>query len=131
MQPEPERGQTSSLKIALASGLGAAEGFALHTVDHPLARADDVARLVEAFTGRGPGASIVAPSVDGRRGHPTLFAAPLATEFLALGDDDPAHRVVRADPSRVVHVVLENPWLVRDIDTPDDHAAAERALERT
>lgn len=128
LQPQPERGQTSSLKIALSDGLGAADGFALHTVDHPLATAADATRLVAEFAARGPGERIVVPSVEGRRGHPALFEAGLVDEFLALGDDEPAHRVVRADARRVRHVVLDDPWLVRDIDTPADHAAAERAL---
>ncbi len=128
IHPAPEKGQTSSLRIALSGGLGDVAGFALHTADHPLARASDVRTLLDVFAQRAEHERIVVPSVAHRRGHPALFAAALAEEFLALGDDEPAHRVVRRDPERVRHVVLENPWLVRDIDTPEDHAAAERAL---
>jgi CTP:molybdopterin cytidylyltransferase MocA len=124
----PERGQTSSLRVGLADGPGSGEGFLLHTVDHPLARAEDVAALLSAFEARPPGAAIVVPSVDGRRGHPAVFESGLAGEFLALGDDEPAHVVVRRDPARILHVEMEAPWLVRDIDTPEDLAAARAAL---
>jgi CTP:molybdopterin cytidylyltransferase MocA len=127
--PDAERGQTSSLKRALAAGLGDAAGFCVHTVDRPLVRADDVAALVAAFGTRPPGTSIVVPSVGGRRGHPALFATALAAEFTALEDDEPAHRVLRRDPGRVLHLPLDDPWLVRDVDTPDDLEAA-RATAR-
>ena len=124
LNPQPERGQTGSLKLALARGAGRGEVFLLHTVDHPLAQAADVRALLDAAARRAPERSIVLPVVGGRRGHPALFATPLAAEFLSLGDDEPAHRVPRRDPARVLEVPLANEWLVRDLDTPEDLAAA-------
>lgn len=123
-----ERGQTSSLRVALADGPGAGDAFLLHTVDHPLVRAEDIAALLDAFASRPHGRRIVVPSVDGRRGHPALFERDLADEFLALTDDEPAHQVVRRDPERILHVERDDTWLVRDIDTPEDLAAARTAL---
>ena len=70
------RGQTSSLRAALDMGTGAADAFLLHTVDHPLLLAEDVTALLQAFAARPAGCRIVAPSVNGRRGHPTVFEAP-------------------------------------------------------
>jgi nicotine blue oxidoreductase len=124
LNPRPETGQTGSLKLALARGTGRGEFFVLHTVDHPLAQAADVRALLAAAARRAPGQRIVLPVVGGRRGHPALFEAALATEFLALGDDEPAHRVPRRDPARVLEVPLANEWLTRDLDTPEDLAAA-------
>ena len=129
LNPHPERGQTSSLKLALARGTGRGELFVLHTVDHPLVTAADVRALLDAAAQRPAGKRIVLPVVGGRRGHPALFEAGLAAEFLALGDDEPAHRVPRRDPARVLEVALANPWLVRDLDTPADLAAARAWLE--
>jgi CTP:molybdopterin cytidylyltransferase MocA len=122
----PERGQTSSLKLALAD-TPPDRDFAIHTVDHPLVTGDDVRALLAAFAARPPGTHIAAPSVGGRRGHPTVFASVLRDEFLALQDDEPAHTVVRRDPGRVHHVVMDRPWMVRDIDTPEDLAEAQLA----
>ena len=34
--------------------------------------------------------------------------------------EPPAHRVLRKDAGRVLHVPRDDPWLVRDIDTPQD-----------
>ncbi len=129
LNPDPDRGQTSSIRAGLAAGPGAGACFALHTVDHPLLRAEDLAALLAAFARRAAGQRIAVPVVDGRRGHPALFERELAAEFLALGADEPGHRVVRSDPSRVLAVPSDNAWLVRDLDTPEDLAAARAALE--
>lgn len=127
VNPTPELGQTSSLKCALD---GVREDFLLHTVDHPLVSSADIRRLMEAWKARRPGTAIVVPSVDGRRGHPALHAAALAPEFLALADEAPAHTVIRSDAGRVEHVLLEDPWIVRDIDEPTDLQAAAEELAR-
>lgn len=126
---DPSRGQTSSLQLALAAGLPPdSDGFLLHTVDHPLVRPESVAALLHAHRRRPAHVAIVAPSVGGRRGHPTVYAAALVPEFLALAEGEPAHRVLRRDGRRVQHVVLDDPWLVDDLDTPDDLARARAEL---
>lgn len=124
---DPSRGQTSSLQAGLAAGPPPTQPWLLHTVDHPLAQAQDVAALLAAW---GPTHAIVVPLVAGRRGHPVLFAPALADEFAALGDDQPAHFVVRRDPSRVLGIERSNRWLVDDLDTPDDLASVLRELAR-
>jgi molybdenum cofactor cytidylyltransferase len=123
----PEKGQTSSVKCALR---GVAEDFLLQTVDHPLVRADDIRQLLRAWEQRAPGTDILAPSVQGRRGHPCLHAVELIPEFLALPDESPAHTVIRQDEGRVQHVTLQDEWIVRDIDEPLDLEAAQAEFAR-
>ena len=124
---DPSRGQSSSLKAGLASGSPPSAPWLLHTVDHPLLRADDVAAVVAGCT---PPFAIAVPVVGGRRGHPVAFAPQVAAELAALGDDQPAHAVVRRDPGRVHLVERSNPWLVADLDTPQDLAAVLEELAR-
>lgn len=121
-------GQTASLKAGLALGPVDDDGFVVHPVDVALVESGSVATLRSAFLSRAEETSIVVPSVAGRRGHPAFFAAPLAAEFAALGDDEPAHRIVRRDPGRVSHVVMDRPWLIRDLDLPVDVEAARAEL---
>jgi len=128
VNPQPERGQTSSLRAGLALAPWATDAWLLHTVDHPLVEASDVAALLAAWKMRDAQTEILAPSTGSRRGHPVVFAAALAREFEALGDEDAAHQVIRRNPERVQHLVLASPWLVHDLDTPDDLAAARQAL---
>ena len=121
-------GMSGSIRAALAAGPVPTAGFLLHPVDLPLVRAADVSALLDAVAHRAPGRRIVVPSVAGRRAHPAWFDAGLAAEFAALGPDEPAHRVVRRDPRRVEHLPLDAPWLVQDIDTPEDLARARAHL---
>ncbi len=120
-------GQTGSIRIGVQNLPADLDAFLLCPVDVPLFEAEDVRALCAAFAARPTGVAIVVPSVGDRRGHPALFAAPLAAEFRALGDGEPGHAVVRRDASRVMHVALRNPALVADLDTPEDLA---RAMDR-
>ena len=124
---DPSRGQTSSLKAGLAAGPLPSAPWLLHTVDHPLLRADDVAAVLAECA---PPHAIALPVVGGRRGHPVAFAPTVAAELATLGDDQPAHEVVRRDPGRVKLVERSNSWLVHDLDTPEDLAAVLEELAR-
>lgn len=126
---DPESGQTSSLRIGVKNVPAATEAVLLCPVDVPLFEVSDVRALVDAFANRAPGIAIVAPSHEGRRGHPVIFDRAVAAEFAALADDTPGHTVVRRDPARVLHVETTNPNLVRDLDTPADYEAALRSLK--
>lgn len=127
--PEPERGMSASLRVGLA-GRAPPTSVLLHTVDHPLVGAADVARLLAARDVAPEGTAVIAPSVGRRRGHPTWFAPVAAAELAALADDQPPHVVVRRDPGRVHHVELDDPWIVRDIDLPTDLADAQAEWTR-
>ncbi len=124
INPEPTRGQTTSIRIGVQNLPSGVDAFLLCPVDMPLFEAADVGALRDAFRARPASASIVVPSVAGRRGHPALFSIRLAGEFRALKDDEPGHLVVRKDAGRVLHVVSENEALAFDLDTPTDLARA-------
>ena len=128
INPDPRAGQTSSIRIAAQNVPAGTDLVLLCPVDVPLFEAEDVSALVAAFADRRSGESIVVPSHDGRRGHPALFTRDVVAEFGALGDDEPEYVVVRRDPARVRHVERSNAWLVRDLDTPEDLAAAQAYL---
>src|SRR5207244_5630298 len=73
LNPAPERGQLSSLKVALRhvrAALPDAGAIVMALVDHPAVRASTVAGLIAAASD----AAIVVPTYGGRRGHPVLFA---------------------------------------------------------
>lgn len=135
VNPAPERGRTSSIRAGLeaieaslspespgtAGGLDAeAEAFLLHPVDSPLVAAETIARIVGDASGR----PIVVPVFEGRRGHPALFRRAVFAEFHALGDDEPAHVVVRRDASRVCEVAVEDENVARRLNTPGEYRAA-------
>ncbi len=122
--PAPESGQTGSIRRGLARLSAGATAFLLCPVDVPLFEAADLRALFDAWQQAAPRPAIVLPVVRGRRGHPVLCERALVPEFLALGENEPAHNVIRRDPARVRHVGLSNVELVSDLDTPEDYQAA-------
>lgn len=126
--PQPERGQLSSLKVGLAALRERATPPAaavVALVDHPAVLADTVARLVDAWrqpptVGVATAPAIVVPTCGGRRGHPVLFAAGVWDELLATPDALGARAVVHADPARVHEVAVDDPGIRVDVDTPAD-----------
>jgi len=120
-------GQTSSVKVALASLEPSAQGFMLFPVDVPLIRPGLCRKMLSLFRpGRG---MIVVPSFAGRRGHPALYDIRYREEFLALGDEEPAHRVIRSHEDAVAYVEAEDDSVLFDVDTPEDYREALRRLE--
>jgi molybdenum cofactor cytidylyltransferase len=126
VNPEPERGQLSSLQTGLAalpsSKLPAnAEGFAFIPTDCPAVREDTVARLAAAFAQRDPETLFLIPryafpGTPGKRGHPVFAAPSIAEELLALPADGKASDVVHRHVPRTQYVDVDDPGILTDID---------------
>jgi molybdenum cofactor cytidylyltransferase len=126
--PAPGEGPITSLRLAIARVAGTAAGVAYLPVDHPLVRPATVARLLDAA--RASGAPLTVPVLDGRRGHPALFAASLFADLVDPRLEGGARTVVhrRLDEARLVDV--DDPGVVADIDTPDAYAALVESAQR-
>jgi molybdenum cofactor cytidylyltransferase len=126
-----DRGQTSSLQTALRT-LGAdVESFLIHPVDHCLVGAADLDALIAARRATPESerpTRIFRPTFRGEWGHPVLYAAGYANEFLALEPDDSARAVYRRRLSRVVGVPVATDACLFDLDTPEDLLGIERRL---
>jgi len=121
VNPAPERGQSSSLRVG-AAALPEGSALALWPVDHAHVAEATFATLLAAFRARERGVALVVPSHAGRHGHPLLGDGAVRREFAALRDDEPGHVVLRRDPKRVLHVVVDDPAVVADFDAPGDVA---------
>jgi molybdenum cofactor cytidylyltransferase len=118
INPDPSRGQLSSLQTALAEVPGDVEGFLFTPVDCPSAEASTVSRIVDAF--RGPEKPmLVIPRHDGRRGHPVCARHELIAEFLALRPDGQAKEVVRRYVDRTHYLDTFDAGVISDIDDPE------------
>lgn len=114
-----QEGQLSSLAAGLRSVPDETGAVLLCLVDNPFVTADVVGRITEAFgRTRKP---IVVPVVDGRRGHPTLFARSVFEELLHASPDEGARSVVNADRARVLEVEIPDRAILARIDTPEDY----------
>jgi molybdenum cofactor cytidylyltransferase len=124
--PDPSRGQLSSLIVGLAA-LGAADVNAalVIPVDQPLVSVDTVRRVMDAY--RQTGACIVRPSRGPRHGHPVIFGRSLFDELRSADPALGARAVVVAHRGEAVDVPVEDEGAFLDIDTPEDY---ERAFGR-
>lgn len=114
-----ELGQTSSLKCGLKAA-GFSTMFLLWPVDCPLVRAADLRALVDAYYKAGFVEKTFIPSHDRRRGHPVLFHSLIARDLLAIPDDEPARTVFNRHA--IAYVEVDAPFVLMDMDTPEDYA---------
>lgn len=92
--------------------------------DQPTIRAALIDRLV-AEHGRDT-TKIRVPSIDGRRGHPTLFPWSLTKEFAELPADQGIDALVRSRPERVAELPTDESAILEDLDTPVDYERLRR-----
>lgn len=119
--PDPSRGQLSSVLVALAVvDHPGVTGMLVWPVDVPLVTADTVRTLVEAA--RRTRAPVVRPAKGGRHGHPVIFDRAVFDELRRADPVRGARGVVRAHADRVVDVEVDDEGPFLDVDTPEDYA---------
>jgi molybdenum cofactor cytidylyltransferase len=112
--PDPSRGQLSSLQTALAEVPEDAEGFLFMPVDCPAVEPETVRILVEAL--KAFEGLLVIPRYQGRRGHPVCARRELIPEFLALAPERQAREVVRRHADRTHYLDTLDGGVLSDID---------------
>jgi molybdenum cofactor cytidylyltransferase len=124
--PEPDRGQASSVLAGLRALSPRLDAVMVALADQPMIDTQDIVALIGAFKKRGDAAMVV-PRVQlageaPAPGNPVIFDALLRDEWLA-GTADAACRAWRlAHPDRVRWFDTDNRRYAVDIDTPEDLA---------
>ena len=113
--PRYEQGMSTSVQAGIQALPANCTAAAVFLVDHPLIDEQTIRKLTPHVR---PG-SIVVPVHGARRGHPIVIAAELFPEVIALTPDQGLNVVVRRDPARIVEVLVQEPGVLRDIDTPE------------
>jgi molybdenum cofactor cytidylyltransferase len=112
--PDAARGMGESLAWGVR-GTPAAAAWLIALADMPWVRPATIGRVVDALR---RGASIAAPSWQGRQGHPVGFAACHYSELIALSGDIGARPII--ERHGLVLVDAEDAGVVRDVDAPQD-----------
>lgn len=120
-----EQGPISSVQVALRQAPQDAWGLLVAPVDHPGVSRTTYQRLIEACN-ENPG-QILVPAHGGHRGHPTLFPAEVFADLENVPAGRGADWVLEEHNYRIVEVGIDDPHCFRDIDTPEDYSAAQRA----
>jgi molybdenum cofactor cytidylyltransferase len=121
LNPEPDRGQLSSLQCGLRALPAHIEGVFLQPVDSPGVAQATVRAMCRAWEAAKPAPDFVIPVHAGRRGHPVLMRRMIGHELLSLGAGATARDVVHAHRSGTLFVETDDAAIHRDIDTPEDY----------
>ena len=122
--PDHEKGMTTSFQTGIRA-MGGADAAFLVLGDQLGLRPELIRRMAAAMEDV-PGALIVSPTHDGKRGHPVLFRGSLFGEILALSGT--LKEVVERHEGAHVHVE-GGEWSTVDFDTPADFERAKRLFE--
>jgi len=118
--PAPERGQQSSVHLALEAIDRDCDQILIALADQPLINAKDMIELIDAFANRDIGKEILYPIVDGQRGHPVLLSGPALTLYLAQAGKMSCRQFIDSTPERVIQWPTNNRHYIIDVDTPED-----------
>jgi molybdenum cofactor cytidylyltransferase len=118
---------SEGMGVSLAAGVRAsadAAGWLVALADMPFIRPDTIRRVAERLV---EGEAIVAPFFGGVRGHPVGIAGSLRGRLESLRGDEGARSLLRENSDRVARLDVDDPGVLRDIDTPDDLAGLRAA----
>jgi molybdenum cofactor cytidylyltransferase len=113
-----EAGMGASLACGVAATADA-DGWVVALADMPWIAPSTIALVAEALA---KGADIAAPVYREERGHPVGFSRRHGEALAALDGDEGARRIVVANSDCITLIEVDDPGILRDVDTPDDLA---------
>jgi molybdenum cofactor cytidylyltransferase len=118
--PHPERGQFSSLQLALQDVLNRGRDAAMvMLVDRPPVEAGTLRQLRSAFDSALLECKwAVVPEYQGRHGHPMIVAREMITVFLRAAPTAVAGQLMKENQQFIAYVSVEDPLAIANIDTP-------------
>jgi len=125
VNPDPARGQFSSLRVGLQEVLNRGRDAAMVTlVDRPPVRMETIKRLESAFERATTQRKwAVIPEYQGKHGHPILVGREMMEAFLRAPETSDARDVEHAHLSQIEYVPVDDPLVAINVDTPEQYAA--------
>jgi CTP:molybdopterin cytidylyltransferase MocA len=125
VNPDPSRGQFSSLQTGLREVLNRGRDAAMVTlVDRPPVRFETVGILQEEFgQALKRGMWAVVPEYQGKHGHPILVGREMIEAFLRAPATASAREIEHAHQDKIAYVTVNDPFTTMNVDTPDQYAA--------
>lgn len=123
INPNPEQGQFSSLKIGLQEVLNRGRDAAIVTlVDRPATGVTTIERLKHEFLAAGVQTWAVVPEYAGRHGHPIVIGREMMSAFLDAPASSSAREVEHSLEQHIRYVAVDDPLVAANVDTPEDFA---------
>ncbi len=121
--PDYAAGMGSSLAAGAAAVRANADAVMVCLGDMPLVAPSTILSLTGAFAGATD--RICVPVLEGRRGHPVLFASAWLPALARLSGDSGARRILDSAGAFLLEVPVDDPGVLRDFDTPEQLAELE------
>jgi molybdenum cofactor cytidylyltransferase len=121
--PDPSRGQFSSLQVGLREVLNRGRDAAMITlVDRPPAEAATVQTLRDGFDAADEDIWAVVPEFSGKHGHPYLVGREMMEAFLRVPATSTARDVEHQHQKHIQYVRVDDPLVALNINTPEEYA---------
>ena|SRR5579864_4681246 len=124
VNPQPELGQFSSLRLGLQDVLNRGRDAAIVTlVDRPAASSKTVGELRRVFLEACvAGTWAVVPEYGGKHGHPIVVGREMIQRFLDAPMASNAREVEHATQKMVRYVPVNDGNVIANVDTPEEYA---------
>jgi molybdenum cofactor cytidylyltransferase len=127
INPDPERGQFSSLQVGLQEVLNRGSDAAMITlVDRPPVKTETIETLEAAFEQAITKIKrkwAVIPEFQGKHGHPILCGREMLAAFLKAPETSSAREVEHTHQSAIEYVPVDDPLVAINVDTPEQYAS--------
>lgn len=124
VNPDPGRGQFSSLQVGLHEVLNRGRDAAVITlVDRPPASPATIEKLRAAFEAAPASIWAVVPEFSGKHGHPYITGRELIEVFLQASPTATARDIEHQQRDHIQYVAVNDPFVVMNVNTPEDYAA--------
>ena len=122
--PDPGRGQFSSLQVGLHEVLNRGRDAAMITlVDRPPATAAVLSKLRAAFEAALPYKWAIVPEHGGKHGHPILIGREMIEAFIKAPVTATARDIEHQNREHIEYVPVDDPSVTINVNTPEEYAA--------
>lgn len=130
--PDPARGQFSSLQVGLQQVLERGRDSAMVTlVDRPPAGSSTLEKLRESFeSAPARGKWAVVPEYGGKHGHPIVLGREMMEKFLRAPVTATARDIEHQNQDRIDYVSVDDPFVTMNVDTPQEYAALTASVSK-
>jgi molybdenum cofactor cytidylyltransferase len=121
INPDPSRGQLSSIQLGISSLAPDAQACMIWPVDQPAVSAELVRQLVDLFIRSD--CLIAFPKHAEKKGHPAIFHRALFHEFLESPLTEGPQKILLRHLHATAELPTHEAGATQDIDTPSDYEA--------
>ena len=114
LNPDPSRGQLSSLQCGLRAAMTGADAIFFSPVDAPGISRETIIVLQNFLAGM----DFAIPIYEGKRGHPVLMKSACAAEFLNPPEGASARDILHARRASTRFIEVADPGILEDLDDP-------------